>query len=298
MRKRFVFVIIFIIFFMILHVLKINTSNANSNQYLATDKSIFGNNALILNSQEDQSEKLEECIKKAALDRKELIIPTGKYYINKSINLRTGNVQIIGDINDATILVNKDSTKRVYFYRENIQDSIEKIEIKNILFESVDIYIKNNSNITIENNIFYNLTYVFMVYINGGKNININHNIFLRDLEHALATAATEARVIHVGGYDADNLIGSQYKWTENVNIKDNLIGAKINELDAIKSLQQENKKNIEKLQKLIKEGRINLKNEQNLVTNGINSFATLKNAYIERNVFYSNYDDYGLGKN
>lgn len=120
MRKRFVFVIIFIIFFMILHVLKINTSNANSNQYLATDKSIFGNNALILNSQEDQSEKLEECIKKSALDRKELIIPTGKYYINKSINLRTGNIQIIGDINDATILVNKDSTKRVYFYRENI----------------------------------------------------------------------------------------------------------------------------------------------------------------------------------
>lgn len=277
----------------------LNISVASNNRYVATDKNIFGENALIIDSLENQSTKLENCIKKASIDNRELFIPAGKYYIDRTVSIKNSNSIISGDINDATILINRSKDKKTFIGVDVPIEGIENIKIKNLFLDRINMYIKNKNNITIENNIFYHSDYTYIVSVYNGKNININHNIFLRDLKNALNVPNLHSRGIYVGGYDDDKTMGTEYKWTENVMIKDNLIGAKIDELDALKSVQQdENKRNIERLQKTIKENKIQLENAQNYITTGINSYATLKNAYVENNCFYSNYDNQKLKTN
>ena len=233
--------------------IKVNISNADNNQYLATDKNIFGDNALIANSEADQSEKLQESIKKASLDKKELFIPAGKYYINKSIALRTSNINIIGDRDGATILANKDNAPDVIFDADNYIRTMQNLRFENLYLDGIQIKMREKTNIRIENNVFYHSNADHIISVLVGKNIDINHNIFLRDLDHALLHDRN-SRTIYVGGYDW----GDQYKFIENVNIIDNIFGAKIDELDAIKTLQQaENQRNIAKLQKLLKEKRL-----------------------------------------
>ena len=278
----------------ILTVITISTiSNASGNRYIATDKNIFGENALVVNAKEDQSQKLEQCIKKAAIDKKELFIPAGKYYINKSVMLKTSDINITGDKDNATILINKENKPDILFDADNYIKNMENIRIENIFFDGIQIRVRDKNNVKIENNIFYNSNGEYIIFVFCGKNTNINHNIFLRDKEHA-SLHERNARTIYVGGYAWEQM----YQWAENATIRDNIIGAKINELDAIKSLQQENKQNIVRLQKAIKENKISLKNEQNYITTGVNSYCNLKNAYIEDNVFYSNYDDQEWDKN
>ena len=286
--------VLYILLVTILTVITISTiSNASSNRYIATDKNIFGENALVVNVKEDQSQKLEQCIKKAAIDKKELFIPAGKYYINKSVMLKTSDINIIGDKDNATILINKENKPDILFDADNYIKNMENIRIENIFFDGIQIRIRDKNNVKIENNIFYNSNGEYIIFVFCGKNTNINHNIFLRDKEHA-SIHEKNARTIYVGGYAWEQM----YRWAENATISDNIIGAKINELDAIKSLQQENKQNIVRLQKAIKGNKISLKNEQNYITTGVNSYCNLKNAYIEDNVFYSNYDDQEWDKN
>lgn len=273
--------------------IKINVLNASNNQYIATDSNIFKENALIANSQEDQSEKLEKCLHKAALDGKELYIPAGQYYINKSISLNKSNIYIMGDQNGATILKNinhmtKEDEKNVLL-DASAYNKKENLKIENLFLEGIAIRLRNTSNVKIENNIFYNPSSKFVLYIEDGKEFNINHNIFLRDLNHTVL-GGDRSRTIYVGGYYYSS---NSYKWIENVYIKDNIIGAKINELDAIKSLQKaENQKNVNRLQKAIADKKIELANDQNYITTGINSFGMLKTAYIENNLFYSFWED------
>ena len=286
--------VLYILLVTILTVITISTiSNASSNRYIATDKNIFGENALVVSVKEDQSQKLEQCIKKAAIDKKELFIPAGKYYINKSVMLKTSDINIIGDKDNATILINKENKPDILFDADNYIKNMENIRIENIFFDGIQIRIRDKNNVKIENNIFYNSNGEYIIFVFCGKNTNINHNIFLRDKEHA-SIHEKNARTIYVGGYAWEQM----YRWAENATIRDNIIGAKINELDAIKSLQQENKQNIVRLQKAIKGNKISLKNEQNYITTGVNSYCNLKNAYIEDNVFYSNYDDQEWDKN
>lgn len=263
-------------------------SSANDNRYIATDKEIFGENALISNSEEDQSNKLEKCVIKAANDKKQLYIPAGKYYINKSVLLEIIDISISGDKDDATILINKDKTKNVVLDAEHESKTVKNLTIENLFLDGIGLRVRDKPNLKVENNIFYNFNGDYMVHVFCGKNTNINHNIFLRDKERAEARADRNARTISVTGYNW----GGKYKWAEDVYIRDNIVGAKIDELDAIKSLQKENKQNIVRLQKAIKEKKISLKNEQNYITTGVNSYCNLKNAYIEDNFFYSNYDD------
>ena len=294
MKKISIILLMCIGILMVVITLKLNISNADSNRYVATDKSIFGEDALITNSEEDQSQKIENCIKKSATDNKELFIPAGKYYMNKAVTLKKSNTMVVGDKDNATILINKDNALNVIFDADNYIRTMKNIRFENLYFDGIEIKAREKTDITIENNVFYNANNDMMLSFLVGKNININHNIFLRDVEHGVIPKRL-ARVIYVGGYDW----GDQYKFIENVTITDNLFGAKINELDAIKSLQkEENKRNIEKLQRVLKSGIINLKNEQNLITTSINSFCNLKNAIIENNVFYSNFDEQAPDKN
>lgn len=263
-------------------------SSANNNRYIATDEEIFGENALVSNSEEDQSNKLEKCVIKAANDKKQLYIPAGKYYINKSVLLEIIDISISGDKDDATILINKDKTKNVVLDADHESKNVKNLTIENLFLDGIGLRVRDKPNLKVENNIFYNFNGDYMVHVFCGKNTNINHNIFLRDKERAEARADRNARTISVTGYNW----GGKYKWAEDVYIRDNIVGAKIDELDAIKSLQKENNQNIVRLQKAIKEKKISLKNEQNYITTGVNSYCNLKNAYIEDNFFYSNYDD------
>lgn len=269
-------------------------SSANNNRYIATDEEIFGENALVSNSEEDQSNKLEKCVIKAANDKKQLYIPAGKYYINKSVLLEIIDISISGDKDDATILINKDKTKNVVLDADHESKNVKNLTIENLFLDGIGLRVRDKPNLKVENNIFYNFNGDYMVHVFCGKNTNINHNIFLRDKERAEARADRNARTISVTGYNW----GGKYKWAEDVYIRDNIVGAKIDELDAIKSLQKENNQNIVRLQKAIKEKKISLKNEQNYITTGVNSYCNLKNAYIEDNFFYSNYDDQEKEKN
>ena len=278
-----------ILLIIILYIITITgISSANNNRYIATDKEIFGENALVSNSEEDQSDKLEKCVIKAANDKKQLFIPAGKYYINKSVLLEIIDISISGDKDDATILINKDKTKNVVLDADHESKNVKNLTIENLFLDGIGLRVRDKPNLKVENNIFYNFNGDYMVHVFCGKNTNINHNIFLRDKERAEARADRNARTISVTGYNW----GGKYKWAEDVYIRDNIVGAKIDELDAIKSLQKENNQNIERLQKAIKEKKISLKNEQNYITTGVNSYCNLKNAYIEDNFFYSNYDD------
>ena len=278
-----------ILLIIILYIITITgISSANNNRYIATDKEIFGENALVSNSEEDQSDKLEKCVIKAANDKKQLYIPAGKYYINKSVLLEIIDISISGDKDDATILINKDKTKNVVLDADHESKNVKNLTIENLFLDGIGLRVRDKPNLKVENNIFYNFNGDYMVHVFCGKNTNINHNIFLRDKERAEARADRNARTISVTGYNW----GGKYKWAEDVYIRDNIVGAKIDELDAIKSLQKENNQNIVRLQKAIKEKKISLKNEQNYITTGVNSYCNLKNAYIEDNFFYSNYDD------
>lgn len=248
-----------ILLIIILYIITITgISSANNNRYIATDKEIFGENALVSNSEEDQSDKLEKCVIKAANDKKQLYIPAGKYYINKSVLLEIIDISISGDKDDATILINKDKTKNVVLDADHESKTVKNLTIENLFLDGIGLRVRDKPNLKVENNIFYNFNGDYMVHVFCGKNTNINHNIFLRDKERTEARADRNARTISVTGYNW----GGKYKWAEDVYIRDNIVGAKIDELDAIKSLQKENKQNIERLQKAIKEKKISLKNE------------------------------------
>lgn len=288
MKRRFVILFVFIALMM----LATNSSSANSNQYTATDSSVFGENALSANSEEDQSKKLEHCIQKAALDGKELYIPAGLYYINSSVSFNQSNINIVGDKNKATILKNKnhmskDDNEKVLF-DASAYNKKDQLNIEYLFLDGIEIRLRNVSHVEIENNIFYDPSIKFVIYIEDGKDFHIDHNIFLRDQNHTVP-GSDRSRTIYAGGYYYSS---NSFKWTEDITIKDNVIGAKINELDAMKSLQKENKNNISRLQSAIKNQEIDLANDQNYLTTGVNSFGMLKTVYIEDNVFYSFWED------
>ncbi len=267
-------------------------SHASDNQYDATDRDVFGEQALIINSDADQSKQLEYCVQKAATDKKTLYIPAGQYYVDHSVSFNHSDIHVKGDDTNATVLLNrnhmsKDDNDKVLL-DASAYNHKENMNIEYLYLDGIEIRLRNTSHAQIENNVFYDPGTKFVVYIEDGKEFHIQHNIFLRDLDHTVANS-DRSRTIYVGGYYYSD---SSFKWTENVYIKDNLIGAKIDELDALKSLQKENQQNIIRLQNALQNNEITLSNDQNYITTGVNSFGMLKTAYIENNVFYSFWDD------
>ena len=62
----------------------------------ATDTTIFGTQAMVPNSAEDQSEKLQTLLSQTAKEGNALFLPQGSYALSKDITI-SSNYQLIGD---------------------------------------------------------------------------------------------------------------------------------------------------------------------------------------------------------
>lgn len=58
-----------------------------------------------------------------------MFIPAGKYYINKSVLLETIDISIIGDKDDATILIKKDKIKNVVLDADHESKTVKNLTI-------------------------------------------------------------------------------------------------------------------------------------------------------------------------
>ena len=58
-----------------------------------------------------------------------MFIPAGKYYIIKSVLLETIDISIIGDKDDATILIKKDKIKNVVLDADHESKTVKNLTI-------------------------------------------------------------------------------------------------------------------------------------------------------------------------
>lgn len=268
-----------------------------SNSIDATDSKIFGENALIPNDEENQANKLSNSINIAIKAGKALYIPSGTYYIENT-KIFSSNTVILGDEDGATVLKNRTSLD-INLGSDKQYGNRSVLTFKNIFFDAISIKADMFKNITIDGCTFFNPVSNYQVWIRYSENLTIKNSIFLRDKEHAKSQnsptgGASWNHTIYLGGYTTAANSMNQYQY--NSVIEHNLIGAKLDELDALKYIQNNSSElfnNITRLQSALRTEKVHItKNEQNLISTGINSYSALKNVRILNNIFYSNKDN------
>lgn len=251
----------------------------------ATDTTIFGAQAMVPNSTEDQTEKLQTLLSQTAREGRALFLPQGSYALSKDIVI-SSNYQLIGDTTGATILHNVTGTP--IQLTDTTYGTKTNVRLQNIAFDGINVTLKLTNQLTLANNIFYNPLKGFVVNLNADIGVKISGNIFMRDTAH-MQPGIDFNRAIYIGGYSTP----SRFQYMSDVDIVDNLFGLKVTELDAIKSTSRSDlAATITRLQTAIEAGAISVPNEQNYLSTGVNSFNMLKDVTVQHNFFYSTYDN------
>ncbi len=254
----------------------------------ATDATIFGAQAMVPNSTEDQTEKLQTLLSQTAKEGRALFLPQGSYALSKDIAI-SSNFQLIGDTTGATILHNATGTP--IQLTDTTYGTKTNVRLQNIAFDGINVTLKLTNQLTLANNIFYNPLKGFVVNLNADIGVKISGNIFMRDTAH-MQPGIDFNRAIYIGGYSTP----SRFQYMSDVDIVDNLFGLKVTELDAIKSTSRSDlAATITRLQTAIEAGAISVPNEQNYLSTGVNSFNMLKDVTVQHNFFYSPYDNENL---
>ena len=254
----------------------------------ATDATIFGAQAMVPNSTEDQTEKLQTLLSQTAKEGRALFLPQGSYALSKDIAI-SSNYQLIGDTTGATILHN--ATGAPIQLTDTPYGTKTNVRLQNIAFDGINVTLKLTNQLTLANNIFYNPLKGFVVNLNADIGVKISGNIFMRDTAH-MQPGIDFNRAIYIGGYSTP----SRFQYMSDVDIVDNLFGLKVTELDAIKSTSRSDlAATITRLQTAIEAGAISVPNEQNYLSTGVNSFNMLKDVTVQHNFFYSPYDNEDL---
>ena len=254
----------------------------------ATDATIFGAQAMVPNSIEDQTEKLQTLLSQTAKEGRALFLPQGSYALSKDIAI-SSNYQLIGDTTGATILHNATGTP--IQLTDTTYGTKTNVRLQNIAFDGINVTLKLTNQLTLANNIFYNPLKGFVVNLNADIGVKISGNIFMRDTAH-MQPGIDFNRAIYIGGYSTP----SRFQYMSDVDIVDNLFGLKVTELDAIKSTSRSDlAATITRLQTAIEAGAISVPNEQNYLSTGVNSFNMLKDVTVQHNFFYSPYDNENL---
>ena len=254
----------------------------------ATDTTIFGAQAMMPNSTEDQTEKLQTLLSQTAKEGRALFLPQGSYALSKDIAI-SSNYQLIGDTTGATILHN--ATGAPIQLTDTTYGTKTNVRLQNIAFDGINVTLKLTNQLTLANNIFYNPLKGFVVNLNADIGVKISGNIFMRDTAH-MQPGIDFNRAIYIGGYSTP----SRFQYMSDVDIVDNLFGLKVTELDAIKSTSRSDlAATITRLQTAIEAGAISVPNEQNYLSTGVNSFNMLKDVTVQHNFFYSPYDNEDL---
>ena len=254
----------------------------------ATDATIFGAQAMVPNSTEDQTEKLQTLLSQTAKEGRALFLPQGSYALSKDIT-SSSNYQLIGDTTGATILHNATGTP--IQLKDTTYGTKTNVRLQNIAFDGINVTLKLTNQLTLANNIFYNPLKGFVVNLNADIGVKISGNIFMRDTAH-MQPKIDFNRAIYIGGYSTP----SRFQYMSDVDIVDNLFGLKVTELDAIKSTSRSDlAATITRLQTAIEAGAISVPNEQNYLSTGVNSFNMLKDVTVQHNFFYSPYDNENL---
>ncbi|HAP4660156.1 TPA: LPXTG cell wall anchor domain-containing protein [Enterococcus faecalis] len=254
----------------------------------ATDATIFGAQAMVPNSTEDQTDKLQTLLSQTAKEGRALFLPQGSYALSKDIAI-SSNYQLIGDTTGATILHN--ATGAPIQLTDTTYGTKTNVRLQNIAFDGINVTLKLTNQLTLANNIFYNPLKGFVVNLNADSGVKISGNIFMRDTAH-MQPGIDFNRAIYIGGYSTP----SRFQYMSDVDIVDNLFGLKVTELDAIKSTSRSDlAATITRLQTAIEAGAISVPNEQNYLSTGVNSFNMLKDVTVQHNFFYSPYDNENL---
>ncbi|EHP0973982.1 cell surface protein [Enterococcus faecalis] len=254
----------------------------------ATDATIFGAQAMVPNSTEDQTDKLQILLSQTAKEGRELFLPQGSYALSKDIAI-SSNYQLIGDTTGATILHNATGTP--IQLTDTTYGTKTNVRLQNIAFDGINVTLKLTNQLTLANNIFYNPLKGFVVNLNADIGVKISGNIFMRDTAH-MQPGIDFNRAIYIGGYSTP----SRFQYMSDVDIVDNLFGLKVTELDAIKSTSRSDlAATITRLQTAIEAGAISVPNEKNYLSTGVNSFNMLKDVTVQHNFFYSPYDNENL---
>ncbi|MDS4065458.1 glycosyl hydrolase family 28-related protein [Enterococcus faecalis] len=254
----------------------------------ATDATIFGAQAMVPNSTEDQTDKLQTLLSQTAKEGRALFLPQGSYALSKDIAI-SSNYQLIGDTTGATILHN--ATVAPIQLTDTTYGTKTNVRLQNIAFDGINVTLKLTNQLTLANNIFYNPLKGFVVNLNADIGVKISGNIFMRDTAH-MQPKIDFNRAIYIGGYSTP----SRFQYMSDVDIVDNLFGLKVTELDAIKSTSRSDlAATITRLQTAIEAGAISVPNEQNYLSTGVNSFNMLKDVTVQHNFFYSPYDNEDL---
>ncbi|UYY19827.1 glycosyl hydrolase family 28-related protein [Enterococcus faecalis] len=254
----------------------------------ATDTTIFGAQAMVPNSTEDQTDKLQTLLSQTAKEGRALFLPQGNYALSKDIAI-SSNYQLIGDTTGATILHN--ATGAPIQLTDTTYGTKTNVRLQNIAFDGINVTLKLTNQLTLANNIFYNPLKGFVVNLNANIGVKISGNIFMRDTAH-MQSGGDFNRAIYIGGYSTP----SRFQYMSDVDIVDNLFGLKVKELDAIKSTSRSDlAATITRLQTAIEAGAISVPNEQNYLSTGVNSFNMLKDVTVQHNFFYSPYDNENL---
>ena len=254
----------------------------------ATDATIFGAQAMVPNSTEDQTDKLQTLLSQTAKEGRALFLPQGSYALSKDIAI-SSNYQLIGDTTGATILHN--ATGAPIQLTDTTYGTKTNVRLQNIAFDGINVTLKLTNQLTLANNIFYNPLKGFVVNLNADIGVKISGNIFMRDTAH-MQPGIDFNRAIYIGGYSTP----SRFQYMSDVDIVDNLFGLKVTELDAIKSTSRSDlAATITRLQTAIEAGAISVPNEQNYLSTGVNSFNMLKDVTVQHNFFYSPYENENL---
>ena len=254
----------------------------------ATDATIFGAQAMVPNSTEDQTDKLQTLLSQTAKEGRALFLPQGSYALSKDIAI-SSNYQLIGDTTGATILHNATGTP--IQLTDTTYGTKTNVRLQNIAFDGINVTLKLTNQLTLANNIFYNPLKGFVVNLNADIGVKISGNIFMRDTAH-MQPGIDFNRAIYIGGYSTP----SRFQYMSDVDIVDNLFGLKVTELDAIKSTSRSDlAATITRLQTAIEAGAISVPNEKNYLSTGVNSFNMLKDVTVQHNFFYSPYDNENL---
>ncbi|MFN6617974.1 glycosyl hydrolase family 28-related protein [Enterococcus faecalis] len=254
----------------------------------ATDATIFGAQAMVPNSTEDQTDKLQTLLSQTAKEGRALFLPQGSYALSKDIAI-SSNYQLIGDTTGATILHNATGTP--IQLTDTTYGTKTNVRLQNIAFDGINVTLKLTNQLTLANNIFYNPLKGFVVNLNADIGVKISGNIFMRDTA-PMQPGIDFNRAIYIGGYSTP----SRFQYMSDVDIVDNLFGLKVTELDAIKSTSRSDlAATITRLQTAIEAGAISVPNEKNYLSTGVNSFNMLKDVTVQHNFFYSPYDNENL---
>ncbi|HED9418986.1 glycosyl hydrolase family 28-related protein [Enterococcus faecalis] len=254
----------------------------------ATDATIFGAQAMVPNSTEDQTDKLQALLSQTAKQGQALFLPQGSYALSKDLAI-SSNYQLIGDTTGATILHN--ATGAPIQLTDTTYGTKTNVRLQNIAFDGINVTLKLTNQLTLANNIFYNPLKGFVVNLNADIGVKISGNIFMRDTAH-MQPGIDFNRAIYIGGYSTP----SRFQYMSDVDIVDNLFGLKVTELDAIKSTSRSDlAATITRLQTAIEAGAISVPNEQNYLSTGVNSYSMLKDVTVQHNFFYSPYDNENL---